>query len=143
MTITVKLFAILRDQTGISETNLHLTSGSTAAAAAALLAQKFPTIAKHLPKIAYAINEQYVPAATELQGGDDPPPRVARHTEAAQKKLPYRRRMRREAGPIRSSPYTAERNGPGTCRLCGRRNGVSATDEKPALASSARIAPTS
>jgi molybdopterin synthase catalytic subunit len=71
MTIIVKLFASLRDRAGISEMTLQLQPRSTVTDAAALLSIKYEPIAKFLPRVAFAVNEHYVPASTELHDGDE------------------------------------------------------------------------
>jgi len=71
MTVTIKLFAILRDQAGISESTLQVHPGNTVGDAAQLLAHKYPDISSCYQRIAYAVNEHYVPATTELHDGDE------------------------------------------------------------------------
>jgi molybdopterin converting factor subunit 1 len=71
MHVTVKLFAILRDRAGISQTNLELSDGSTVAAATRQLGERFPAIADFLPRVAHAVNQSYVPASTVLKDGDE------------------------------------------------------------------------
>jgi molybdopterin converting factor subunit 1 len=71
MTITAKLFAILKDRAGLSQTTLELPTGGTVFDAAELLADRYPNLKTFLPRIAYAVNEQYVGPDTELQNGDE------------------------------------------------------------------------
>ena len=71
MTITVKLFAVLRDTAGTPELRLPLNEGSTAADAGEALANRFPAIAPRLRTVAYAVNRAYAPAMTVLKDGDE------------------------------------------------------------------------
>ena len=71
MNVTVKLFAILRDRAGIRETNLDLTDGNNVTEAVSQLVRRFPAVEPFVSKLAYAVNEQYVPADTELHDGDE------------------------------------------------------------------------
>ena len=71
MTITLKLFAILKDRAGLSEKTLELPAGKTASDAADLLANQHPDLKAFLPRVAFAINEEYVASNTELHHGDE------------------------------------------------------------------------
>jgi molybdopterin converting factor subunit 1 len=71
MTITVRLFAVLRDRIGVGNVSLDLPPGTTALAASRQLETRFPSIGPYLPKIAFAINQHYVSPATELHEGDE------------------------------------------------------------------------
>jgi molybdopterin converting factor subunit 1 len=71
MTVTVKLFAILRDLAGVRETTLDLADGNRVTDAVAELAVRFAGIQPHLSRLAYAVNEQYVKPDTELHDGDE------------------------------------------------------------------------
>ena len=71
MTITVKLFALLRDRAGAAETTLELRDGASVADAAAALGQKFPAIADFLPRTAFAVNQSYVSKTEILHAGDE------------------------------------------------------------------------
>ena len=71
MTVTVKLFAILRDRAGLRETTLELAAGSYVTDAVAHLAFRCAGIEPFVSKLAFAVNEQYVPANTELHDGDE------------------------------------------------------------------------
>jgi molybdopterin converting factor small subunit len=48
-----------------------MPDGSTAADAASLLAGKFPNLAAHLPRVAFAINYSIVSPQTILSDGDE------------------------------------------------------------------------
>jgi molybdopterin converting factor subunit 1 len=71
MTITVKLFAVLRDAAGTPEVPLSLPDGATAADAGEAIASRFPAVAPRLRAVAYAVNRNYAPAATVLKDGDE------------------------------------------------------------------------
>jgi molybdopterin converting factor subunit 1 len=71
MQITVKFFAILRERAAVAEIQIVLPSNSTVAVASAKIAHDFPSIAAMLSRVAYAVNQSYVPIATELHDGDE------------------------------------------------------------------------
>ena len=71
MTITVKLFALLRDRAGTADATLDLPAGSDVAAAVARLAERIPALASMLPRTAVAVNREYVNRSTELHDGDE------------------------------------------------------------------------
>jgi molybdopterin converting factor subunit 1 len=71
MTVNIKLFAILRDRAGQSDLHLELPPGSTVAHAAQQLATSHPAIAPFISRIAFAVNQQYVPSTTVLQDNDE------------------------------------------------------------------------
>jgi molybdopterin converting factor small subunit len=55
----------------VGELELELAENATAQAVAALLAERFPSISRHLNRAAYAINRNYVSADTPLRDGDE------------------------------------------------------------------------
>lgn len=71
MTITVKLFAILRDRAGVSELKLDLPAGSVTSVALDSLTSRYPAFRDHLPRTALAINQDYVLRDTKLNDGDE------------------------------------------------------------------------
>lgn len=71
MTIHVRLFALVRDRAGTAAASLTLPDPATVADAAAALAERFPAAAKFLPRVAYAVNQEYVPVTTVLHDGDE------------------------------------------------------------------------
>ena len=71
MHIRVKLFATLREHAGTGEVTLHLEPGSSVADAAAAVAKQFPAVARHLPRVAYAVNESYAKPDAPLHEGDE------------------------------------------------------------------------
>jgi molybdopterin synthase catalytic subunit len=71
VTVRVRLFAILRDRARTSEVMLELPSGARVSDASVKLGQKFPDLPALLTRVAFAVNQQYVPAETELKDGDE------------------------------------------------------------------------
>jgi molybdopterin synthase catalytic subunit len=71
MRVNVKLFAVLRERAGTSELTLEMSDGETVGAAAGQLAQRLPAIADLLPRVAFAVNREYVPTSTLLKNGDE------------------------------------------------------------------------
>ena len=71
MRVTVKLFAILRDRAGVSGLTLDLPRGVTASAATQAVAQQHPAIRDLLPRIALAVNQEYVSTDVVLNDGDE------------------------------------------------------------------------
>jgi molybdopterin converting factor small subunit len=71
MTVTVKLFAVLRDMAGVAEVRVTLGEHATAEDAGKDAARQHPSIAPYLPKVAYAVNLAYAPATTRLCDGDE------------------------------------------------------------------------
>ena len=71
MTVRVLLFAVLRDAAGAGEVTLDVSAGTTARVAAEELAARFPAIKRYLPRVALAVNQQYVPGETKLNEGDE------------------------------------------------------------------------
>ena len=71
MTVSVRLFALLRDRAGTGATDLSLPAGTTAAAAAAAVADRFPAVRDAVPRVMYAVNREYADAETVLRDGDE------------------------------------------------------------------------
>ncbi len=71
MTIAVKLFAGVRDRAGVAEATQELPAGATVGDAADRLAERFPAAAGLLPRVAFAVNREYVPRSTALRDGDE------------------------------------------------------------------------
>ena len=71
MRITVKLFAILRDRAGTGELPLELPGDATVQSACSQIVKKLPEIRELLPKIAFAVNREYVKADAILHDGDE------------------------------------------------------------------------
>jgi molybdopterin converting factor subunit 1 len=71
MRITVRFFAVLRDKTGIGESQIEIEPGSTVASAADALAGTFPAIRDSLPRVAFAVNQEYSKPQDLLREGDE------------------------------------------------------------------------
>jgi molybdopterin synthase catalytic subunit len=71
MRVRVKLFAIIKERAGVGETALDLSDGADVAAAESALREAFPAIAGLLRRAAYAVNREYVDAATVLRDNDE------------------------------------------------------------------------
>ena len=69
--VHVKLFAFVRDVAGVAGLVLHLPSGATVGDAGAMLGERFPSIAPHLPRVGFAVNQSYAKPATVLHDGDE------------------------------------------------------------------------
>ncbi len=71
MTVTVKLFAILRERAGASELWIELPPTATIAAAREALGERVPVLREYLGRVAWAVNRAYVTIETELHDGDE------------------------------------------------------------------------
>ena len=71
MTVTVRLFAILRERAGVGVVQLQLPESATVQAASQLLAERYPSLADFLPRVAFAANQQYVRTDAPLFDGDE------------------------------------------------------------------------
>ena len=71
MTVTVKFFAILRDQAGVGETTLDLDPGATVASAMSVLRDRYPQITQTLDRTAAAVNLSKATDQTVLTNGDE------------------------------------------------------------------------
>jgi molybdopterin converting factor subunit 1 len=71
MRVRVRFFAILKDRAGTAATDLQLDEGATIQSATAQLSKQFPPISDFLPRVAFAVNQQYVPPTTPLHDGDE------------------------------------------------------------------------
>lgn len=70
VTITIHLFAILRDKAGTARATIELSKGTRIIEANQKLVEMYPAIHPYLAKSAFAVNEQYVSPDTELKDGD-------------------------------------------------------------------------
>ncbi len=71
MRIRVRFFAILKDRAQTSASELQLEDGATIESAIAQIAQQFVSLREFLPRVAFAVNQQYVPPTTPLHDGDE------------------------------------------------------------------------
>jgi molybdopterin converting factor subunit 1 len=71
VTVTVRLFAMLRERAGESELQLSMPESATVAMAEAELAKRYPGIADLIAKAAVAVNRQYATRQTVLYDADE------------------------------------------------------------------------
>ena len=71
MTVTVKLFAVVREKAGRSEIRLELPPGATVNVARESLSTSLPALAHHLARCAFAVNQSYAAADDPLHDGDE------------------------------------------------------------------------
>lgn len=71
MRIRVRLFAILKDVAGTGELTIDLPDGATIDSARQVLEVQIPTLAKYLPRVAFAVNQTYVKPQTHLRAEDE------------------------------------------------------------------------
>jgi MoaE-MoaD fusion protein len=71
MRVTVRLFAMLRQQAGWRERDLELPDGATIEDAWQVLADGVPGLAPHRAAIRFARNREYAPADAALADGDE------------------------------------------------------------------------
>jgi molybdopterin converting factor subunit 1 len=71
MTVTVRLFAILRDKAGVAEMRLAMLDGATVAAAMELILHEHPELKPFANRIAFAVNLSRVDGGTLLKDGDE------------------------------------------------------------------------
>ena len=71
MTVTIKLFAILRDKAGVAEMSLKISEGATVAEVIELILRQHPELAPFANRVAYAVNLSRVDRQTVLKDGDE------------------------------------------------------------------------
>jgi len=71
MTVTVRLFAIVRERAGVEAVQLQLPEAATVQAASRMLGEKYPSLRDFLPRVAFAVNQEYVAADALLRDGDE------------------------------------------------------------------------
>jgi molybdopterin converting factor subunit 1 len=71
MTITVKLFAILREKAGTAEISLELPNGARVEQAIATLLDRKPDLATWVSRAAFAVNMTRVSGTTILNDKDE------------------------------------------------------------------------
>ena len=71
MRIHVKLFAVLKDAAGTGELTLDLPDNASVADARAALLERAPQLGNYLPRVAFAVNCEYVKSDAQLQPGDE------------------------------------------------------------------------
>jgi molybdopterin converting factor subunit 1 len=71
MTVTVRLFAVLRDNARTDQMTLDLPTGARVSAAVDLVGERLPAIRPLLPRAACAVNRSYVKSDAILNDGDE------------------------------------------------------------------------
>jgi molybdopterin converting factor subunit 1 len=71
MTVTVRLFAMLRERAGTAELSAEVPEGWTVAAVESIVVQRHPEISDLLSKSAVAVNRAYASRQTVLHDGDE------------------------------------------------------------------------
>ena len=71
MQIRVKLFAILKDAAGAGELTLELPESATVESARNALLARLPALRSYLPRVAFAVNREYVKPDIELHPDDE------------------------------------------------------------------------
>jgi molybdopterin synthase catalytic subunit len=71
MTVTVRLFAMLRERAGTAEISLEAPDLSTVAMIESILVQRYSGLADLLSKSAVAVNRAYASRETVLHDGDE------------------------------------------------------------------------
>ncbi|HZL38154.1 MAG TPA: MoaD/ThiS family protein [Tepidisphaeraceae bacterium] len=71
MTITVRLFSVVRERAGISQVALTLPELATVAVARDALLERFPALRALTAGTAFAVNLSYTSLETQLHEGDE------------------------------------------------------------------------
>ena len=71
MTVTVRLFARLRDIAGAGGLERTVPAGATVEQVWAGLAEEFPGLAAHRAALSAAVNAEFAAFSTELKEGDE------------------------------------------------------------------------
>jgi molybdopterin synthase catalytic subunit len=71
MIVRLKMFAILREKSGVSEIDLELNDGATVATAIAEVGKRFASAVAILSHCASAVNQEYAKPNSLLRDGDE------------------------------------------------------------------------
>ncbi len=71
MKVRLRMFAVLRERSGVSEMEIELVDGVTVAAAIEEVGRRFGAIADLLPRTAAAVNLSYAGPTDRLRDGDE------------------------------------------------------------------------
>jgi molybdopterin converting factor subunit 1 len=71
MKVRLRMFAILRERSGVSEIEIELADGATVAVAMEEVGRRFTTIVDLLPRTAAAVNLSYAKPTAPLRDGDE------------------------------------------------------------------------
>lgn len=69
ISINVKFFGATADTAGAREIAFDVPNGATAGATLDFVVERVPALARH--KLLFAVNEDYLPAETQLRDGDE------------------------------------------------------------------------
>ncbi|HEY1922279.1 MAG TPA: MoaD/ThiS family protein [Tepidisphaeraceae bacterium] len=71
MKVRLRMFAILRERSGVSDMELELADGATVGVAMEEVGRRFGAIKELLPRAAAAVNLSYAKAGALLHNGDE------------------------------------------------------------------------
>ncbi|MGD0462190.1 MAG: MoaD/ThiS family protein [Tepidisphaeraceae bacterium] len=71
MKVRLRMFAVLRERSGVSETEIELADGATVAVAMEEVGRRYAAIVDLLPSAATAVNLCYAKPAARLRDGDE------------------------------------------------------------------------
>jgi molybdopterin synthase catalytic subunit len=71
MKVRLRLFAVLRERSGVSNAEIDLPEAATVSVAMDEVGRRFTTIADLLPKVVAAVNLSYARPETLLRDGDE------------------------------------------------------------------------
>jgi molybdopterin converting factor small subunit len=71
MRIRLRMFAILRERSGVAEAEIELADGASVAMALEEVGRRFTKIADLLPRTAAAVNLAYAGVKDQLHDGDE------------------------------------------------------------------------
>jgi molybdopterin converting factor subunit 1 len=71
MVVRLKMFAALRERSGVSEMDLELGDGATVATALAEVGKRFAAVSDILSRCASAVNQEYAKPNVHLRDGDE------------------------------------------------------------------------
>jgi len=71
MKVRLRMFAVLRERSGVTETDIELADGATVAVAMEEVGRRFASVVDLLPRTAAAVNLCYAKPGTALRDGDE------------------------------------------------------------------------
>jgi molybdopterin synthase catalytic subunit len=71
MVVKLKMFAVLRERSGVSEMDLELGEGATVAMAVAEVGKRYASAGEILKRCASAVNQEYAKPDSPLRDGDE------------------------------------------------------------------------
>jgi len=70
MTVSVRLYAGLREMAGARDIEMELPDGATIGELRDVLGERYPVVRAFLPTLVCAVDEEYVPSEHRLRDGD-------------------------------------------------------------------------